>query len=339
MTFKEIVDDALDKTGYDSTATTSEPRTRFKRLVNQWQRRIVGNPLYSKLRDGKIPFATVASQPQYGIPIGLARIDRIYDATLNNPRLSLASADWIRWDPQAAIATGTPQYYANLGAHPIFRLPAITGTGIWVASSSATDGGGGAITVSCDFTRVGGYPHLKVAASTNGTTRVQFGTRTDFIDVTRIILSAAPVGDITLYDAATAGNVLGVIPMRSGAASGQTFSGPQYTVIQLCPVPSSIITYTIEGQLEIRDMIEDYEEPMLPLDHHLLLSVAAEYQELRDVKKQLAQARELRMDLTVLENTLLDWLINTPDYLPVPNDGRGAARGSNLGGWFPAGRW
>lgn len=331
MTFRELQDDTLEKLGYDSSLASSTPRTRIKRFLNQWHRRLLADPMYSKMRHSKLPFATVASQLQYGIPPVLATIDRIYDAALGNPGLELQTPDWIRQDNQADINEGIPWAYVNYGLRPIYRMPATTGTGIWVASSAAGDV---AQSVRMDAVRVGGYDHQAGPTVLTGTARVQVGARTDYTDITKLYLSAVAVGDVSIFDAAAAGNTLGVIPI------GKLFS--RYQLIQLYPVPASVITYTIEGQLRIFDLAQDVDEPLLPEDFHHLLGICAYYQDMRDVRKQLQAAKLVwEDDIKPEMNKLLDFLINTPDFIIVPQDWRSGpgTLGSNLGSWYPKGRW
>lgn len=333
MTFKELQDDALERCGYDFATASTEPRTRIKRWINQWHRRLLSDKRFTKLRDAKAPLATVANQFLYGIPPSIEKIDRIADTVLNNPQLVLRDQAWLRALPQAEIATGTPQYYVPLGLHAITRFPASTGTGIWVASSSAADT---TQTVRMEGIRVGGYPLIAGPATVNGVTRVQVGARTDWVDLTRLFLSAVCAGDLTIYDAAAAGNALGVIPI------GQTSA--RYNLVQLFPVPSSVITYTVFGKLKFFDLVQDTDEPLWPYDYHYGLALAAHYQELATVKKQLAQANLMyKQDLEPLVyDQMLDYVVNSADLIVVPFDGRrGSARaqGSNLGSYYPAGRW
>lgn len=331
MTFKELQDDTLERLGYDATQASSVPRTRIKRFLNQWQRRLLADPMYTRMRHSKLPFATVASQAQYGIPPVMEVINRIYDAALGNPGLQLQTPDWLRQDNMADINTGTPWAYVNYGLRPISRMPATTGTGIWMVSSSAADV---TQTIRMDAIRVGGYNFQAPPAALNGTTRVQISSRTDYTDITKIFLSATAAGDVSLFDAAAAGNTLGVIPI------GKLYS--RYQLLQLYPIPSSVITYTIEGQVKIFDMAQDVDEPLIPEDFHHLLGIMAYYMDLRDVRKQLAQAKlVLDDDIKPEMNKLLDFLINTPDYIIVPQDWRSGpgTLGSNLGSWFPKGRW
>lgn len=328
MNFKEIVDDALDKCDYDASLTSSGPRTRFKRLVNQWHRQILARPEFSRLRDSPITFATVLSQAQYGLPPSIGRINRIYDATTSNPRLVERTLDWLRDDTRADLNTGTPRAYVPIGLRPITRLP--VSTGVWAVSDSAADT---TQAIRMDAVRSGGYVFQAGPSTINGLTRVQIGTRSDYVDVQKLYLSAACAGDISIYDAAVAGNLLAVIPI------GKLFA--QYFVIQLWQVPSSVITYTVEAECKVFDMVQDFDESLFPEDYGQILSMACKYEEMLK-KEKAGLARIYKVEQLETEvSRMLDWLVNHPDYVVVPDDGRGrrGISGSNLGPWFPSGRW
>lgn len=328
MTFLELQNDVLDRLQYDNTQATSGPRTRMKRLLNQGQRRLLSDPRYTKVRDSSLEFATVASQPTYGLLPSIGKIKRIFDAATNNPPLARQSPAWLRRDTQANLATGTPLAYIPYGLHPVFRRPVSTGTGIWAASSSASDT---TQKINLEAVRVGGYPRTTIQVQLTGTTRVQVGSRTDYVDFQSITLDAVCVGDVSVYDAATGGNVLGIIPIDQLLA--------RYYLIQLYPVPSSVITYTVECQLAIADMVLNVDQPLIPADFHHLLSAYAIHEELVSYKKQLDTAAVFwAREITPLELNLLDYLINHESLLIVPGD-ETARQGNNLGSGFPAGRW
>lgn len=332
MTFKELQDDTLDRLQYDSSATTSGPRTRIKRLINQAHRTLLADPKFSKMRDSKFLFSTVASQAQYGLPSGVGKIKRIFDAATNNPRLIERSPDWLRYDSRADLNTGTPYCFIPYGLRPISKLPASTGSGIWVVSSSAADTST-ALLARADALRSDGFQVQLGPVTLAGTARTQLGARTDIVDLTKLFLATQAQGDISIYDASSSGNLLGTIPVGQLQA--------RYYLIQLYPVPSSVIAYTVECQLAIFDMAQDSDGPLMPDDFHHLLTLKAIRQELIDYKKQLEAAELMRVnDIEPLEAALLDYLINHDSYIVVPDDGRSAVRyGSNLGSWYPAGRW
>lgn len=330
MTFLELQDDALERLEY-STATSTSPRTRIKRLLNQTQRDILTDPKYAGLRVGRLPLVTVASQVLYGSPVALTRIDDIYDSAGENPRLTKRTKDWLRMDNRADYNEGTPGVYVEHGLKPIYRYPAITGSGLWAVSTDATDT---TQTVTIQGKRVDGFDFNPSAVTLTGTTRVAIGTRTDYVDVTRIRLSATCAGDVRIYDAASNGNLLGVIPI------GKT--SQLFTVIQLYPVANTVYTYIVEGELAIVDMSNNLDEPVFKEDFHHILSLKVIEKELREIKKQVAQADAIyKMEIKPMEDAMVLYDVKGGDNVVVPDDGRSrlALLGSNLGSWFPRGRW
>jgi hypothetical protein len=332
MIFKRIVDDALEQCGHSIFSENSEPRVRIEGFVNQWLRRLLTDPRFDRLRKGSISFASVANIQRVGLPPVIQRVNRIYETT-NNNRLFEQSLDWLRQRPQQGVATtGVPQYYIPIGLSPVTRVPAATGTGLWAASSSAADT---TQKVSVSGVRVNGYKFEPLLTTLNGLTRVAIGAgaaRTDYIDVLTWGIDNTAAGDISLYDAAAAGNVLSVIPIGNLAV--------RYFTVELWPVPASAITYYVECDLRIQELVRPTDEPMFTEDYHDLLTKGAIYLETLMVKKQVETARAyMASEIGPREIQLLDYLVNNPDLIIVPMSGRERLVSNNLGGAFPSGYW
>jgi hypothetical protein len=88
-------------------------------------------------------------------------------------------------------------------------------------------------------------------------------------------------------------------------------------------------------------MVQDADLPLFPTDFHTLLATYCIYEEMVTYKKQLDTAQELWVrTIEPQETNLLDFVVNHESLIIVPDDGRGMREtGSNLGSWFPAGRW
>lgn len=329
MTILSIVQDFLDRMGYNTVSTlaamTSEPGLRGLRFANQWHRKIVADQKFTRLRDDVISFASVASQQRYGLPPSIQKIHRIWETT-SNRRLSEKSLDWLRTDPLANAFTGTPDTYVPLGETAITQQPATTG--LWAVSSAAGDT---TQKVSVDAIRSGGYINTPAQTTITGTTRVSLGALTDYVDVVKFWLDGACTGTISLYDAASGGNLLAVIPI------GKTYS--RYYTIFLFPTPSSAITYYVEHERQIQDMSLNTDEPIWPQDFHWLLVSCMVYQELLIKKDPTTAGIYFKNEVQPGMNSLLNFLVNNDDYIVVP-DSRGARDvGSNLGAYFPRGVW
>jgi hypothetical protein len=326
MTFAQILADTYRRTGYPSSPAT-EVVTRIKAFVNETHEEILSEPGLRSLLYGSATFASVASQARYGLSSS-AQIRSMTDTTNDQPILP-RDLSWYRaTNPDPAANEGTPQWYIPLGIVAVAQVPVYTGTGLWVVSSSASDT---VPTVAIEAIRVGGYPHTPSNATLTGTTRVQIGGGsglTDYIDVTQFALSAACVGDISLYDAASSGNLLAVIPR------GQTTA--RYWGFILSPTPSAALTYTLDIEHELFTLSADTDEPLLPPRFHRILAMGArakEYEKTKDERFGVALAQ-----YTKARNDLLYQVTCPPDQIYVPGGGT-SQPGSNLGPMYPPGRW
>jgi hypothetical protein len=235
--------------------------------------------------------------------------------------------DWYRTiEANPASNTGTPEVYIPLGQQAVKQVPATTGTGLWAASSSASDT---VPTVAIEAIRVDGYPHTPSNTTITGVTRVAIGTLTDYIDVTQFMVSAACVGDVTLYDAAAAGNVLGVIPRGATSARYQCFA--------LFPTPSAVLPYTIDVEHDPYALSAANDEPLLPLKFHRLLAIGARVKEYEKEGNERYPVAKREFDEAVSD--MIYQVTCSPDYVMVPGHTPSRDGGSNLGPWYPGGRW
>lgn len=148
----------------------------------------------------------------------------------------------------------------------------------------------------------------------------------DFIDLVSWNISSVCDGDITLYDAKDGGRQLARI--FAGLMS------TQYWCVRLWPTPSSAIRYYVDGQIEIPNLVNETDIPMLPPSYHDLLAAFArtrEYERTGDSRFAVA-ASEWERGLGMLRA-----FVNFPDdWKPVAGAISSATRQSNLGGDFPA---
>jgi len=323
MTFNNLLLDVYRRTGYSaSTSPAPDVITRIKGFVNEAQQELAGKPGLAGLLRGTTSLASVASTSSYALPPAVADVRKIYETT-NDRALARKSLDWFRRNvPDPSAFSGTPYAYAMLGPQKVSAQP--VATGVWIVSSSASDT---AITASVEAVRTGGYPHTPGAATLNGTTRVQVGTQTDYVEVTDFYLSAAAVGDVTLYDAAASGNVLAVIP------KGQTTS--RYEWIALVPTPSAVVTYTIDYEKDISDLVNNTDEPSwLPVRFHRLLAIGArmrEYEGKDDARYKTAQTEWI----VGFKDLLSDVGGGSADGVLMPQSSGKSGR-SDLGPNFPS---
>lgn len=321
MTFSEILAELYEELGYQS-APAAAVATRIKRKVNRAHEAVLSEPALASLLRSTLALTSVANQARYGLS-NVAELLSLTNAA-DNRTLRRRSIAWYRGtNPDPASNTGTPWVYVPLGHVAVAQAPAATGTGLWAVSSSASDTAGPTVTI--DALRLGGYPHNPTAVALTGTARVAIGALTDYIDVTQFQISAACVGDISLYDAAAAGNLLAVIPR------GQTSS--RYLGLILSPTPSAAETFTVDVESEIQSLVNDDDEPRLPHKFHRVVLIRArmlEYEGKDDGRYKIA-ATEYMTELQKLKAH-----VNAaPDAILVPGGGRSGR--SDLGPEYPAG--
>src|SRR6185436_13031745 len=247
--------------GLSDTPATADV-TRILDFINEWYREVLAMPGIDQCRDTTLSLTTVASQSQYGIPQAISRVRGIFDTT-NQRQIRETSLDWLRQaDPGLRATSSTLDYWIPLNGWGAVAQPLTpTGVPLYVVSDSASDGAG--VTAYVETTRLGGVRAGATSKAMNGLTRAQFGTKSDHIEVAKFYLSAAATGLVSLYDAASGGNLLAQItPGRTNA---------RYFMLQLWPTISAAVTLSIDCQRAIEDLANPTEEPLLHEDYHWLL--------------------------------------------------------------------
>lgn len=113
-TFLQLQDKTLRACGF-STATTSDPRTRVKEAMNEWQRDYLVQPGYSRLlRDKEMTLTSVSGTAIYTFGGTVKRINGITDATNDQPLLRRDLA-WLRRADPGLDQSGIPTVWVFLG--------------------------------------------------------------------------------------------------------------------------------------------------------------------------------------------------------------------------------
>lgn len=318
MTLTQILADSYRRLNFPTTPA-SEVTTRLTAFANETHRAILTLPGLDSLRDDTITVASVASAPRTALPPDVARIKLVQDRTNNVLLREITLTELRRRDP-GLTATGNPWAFAFVGSTQVAAQP--SATGVWAASSSASDTAGP--TVSVQAVRTGGYLHTPSAVALTGTSRVQIGSQTDYVEITKFYLSAACVGDVTLYDASSSGNVLAVIP------KGQTFA--RYLTIHWYPTPATALTYHIDYTRHIPELSVGSDEPLLPLDFHDLIGLGIRAREYE--KKNDPRLSEAQNDFAIRVNALRQWAQSDGSLLISLR--RKPRRWAMLGGQYPA---
>jgi hypothetical protein len=322
MTLQDIEQAIYRRTGY-SDYPPQDVQRRVRGYINEWHRRILSLPGLTKLRDSteRLTIMSVAGQSHYSLGPTVARVLNITDRQ-NDLKLLPQSLDWYRTqEPDPTGIQGVPDYYIPIGFRPVMVQP--QRTGLWVLSSSVTDTG----TVFLEGVRGLGVTQTE-SVILSGTTTVQAGVFSDYLSVEKFYLSAPQTGTVMLVSDAAASVELGrILP-------GTTMMR-HFTII-LFPTPSGAVPYHIDYTRQILDLVNPTDEPLLPQDFHHLLVLAGradEYERKDDTRSGDAKA-ELAGGIVMLRH----YVENPPGYFIVPGEDVTGGR-SNLGPWFPRGRW
>jgi hypothetical protein len=319
MTLATLQADLYRRVGLATAPATSET-TRLTAFLNETHREILSTPGLESLIDDTVTFASVSAQSLYALPPSVDGIEAITDRTSMVP-IPPRSLAWLRSEDPGLTASGTPTVYIPRGLQAVAVQPTAAAE-IFIKSTAAGDTG----TAFIEGFRTGGYP-ITTSKVMTGVTAVSFSaTLTDVIEITKVYLSAAAVGTVTLHSVSGVGTELARI------AIGQTYT--RYQGIQLWPTPSAAITYHVDYQRPITDLVNAFDEPLLPEKFHRLLALGARAKEWdsRNDDRAIAAQRDFDRGLATLVFTVTRAAVGTPNL-------RGSRRAglSTLGSWYPSG--
>lgn len=323
MTFLNIKQRLARRLNKNAAALDTLTSARLGDFINESHREILSEAGMAKLRDAVLTFSTVASQQPYALPEqGIAKINRIWTPT-NPRRLIKRSLAWLREvDAQAATIAGLPIYWIPLSYVQVATQPA-DASEIFVKSTAAGD-----TTQTCYIEGIitGGYRRTASVVLTGTTAVTLSASITNFIEIDKCYLSATAVGTVTLHEDSGSGTELARI------AIGDLYA--RYLSFLLYLTPSAVETMYVDITRGINDMVNDTDEPLIPEDFHDLLLDMAELKELTkgDDEKRYTIVEAHRVKR---RKELRDWLFCGGDA----DDSREDEQGSNLGAWYPAGRW
>lgn len=322
MTLTQLLQDCYRRLNFATTSTAPEVAIRFTAFLNEAQQELASHPGLAPLLRGQTSLITVSALSTYGLPPYVTRVRAITTGT-NDRKLYARTESWWRTvAPDPTAINGSPTDYAAIGSRAVKTQP-VGATGLWVGSSLAGDT---SQTIALEGVRSGGYLFTPTPQLLTGTTLVQIGTQADYTEITDLYLSAVCGGDVTVYDAATSGTVLAVIP--------KGLLRVRHEVVALYPTPSSAIGYTVFDERDATDLVSATDEPgWLPVRYHRLLAVGARKREYEKTHDERAGVTQEEWDRGVKQ--LLAYVNNAPDETMVPGRfGRGL---SDLGGYYPAG--
>ncbi len=329
MNLGSLLADLYRRFDYTSLPVAPAITARLTAFLNEAHRELLTTPGLEHLRDDVIAVTAYSGIARTGLPASIARIHAITDR-VNGITLEQVPLHVLRMtDPQQAFTGGYPWRYAFIGNQAVYRQPGGStpaASGLWAASSSASDI---SQKVYVESIVTGGTPAQPTSAGTTltGTSRVQIGTLTSHLDVTKFYLDNPCAGAISLYDAAAAGNELAVIPI------GQTAS--RYAAVEWFPIVTADTTEYVDYERQIFDLVNLSDEPLLPPDFHPLVGIGARVREYESIDdSRLANTRVLyEQGKTALKS----FVMNTGDRIASL---RPARMGWNrLGAQYENQRW
>jgi hypothetical protein len=308
----------------DHFSTGSGSAARYLLFLQEWHRRLLQAPGADLYRQRTLSMTYGSGLVSVTLPSAFSRLDHLVSITDNLP-LTEKSLGWWRSIPPTSMAAGTPFAYIVLGLRPTAVDPAATGKPTYVVSSAVGD-----------TTQVATIRALlldgtvaQANATLTGTARVQVGTWTTAINILGFFLQTVATGTVTLYDAAAAGNVLGTIP-----ASRYDLLR---TAIALVPTPSGDRTLQVDGQLALDAPMTTTDRPWIPEEWEHVLEMGARLNEYE--KQDDDRYAALQRALAAEEKKFRWFCVNRPDYRPTPGMTNPVQTTSNLGPYYPAGRW
>lgn len=326
MNFLELQRYVYRRTGHADTPPTAVS-DRIKQFLNARQRDLLTMEGMERFRQARLTFASDTSNSEYALPQAIVKILAVSERTNDYPLDYMTLDEYRLYSADPTAYEGTPSWYVELGESAVAQQPP-SNKEISFKSSAAGDT---VPTVSFEFITDNNYQRTVTGPKLNGTTAVSADTAIkDVSHITNAYLSDTATGTISIHYAGDTtvdgGGELARIPPKKTRA--------RYYRIALVPKPSSAITYHVDADLEITDMVDDKDEPRIPRDFHYVIAEGALVDEFQKQEKERESKRsELKWFAGI--KSLKNYHINNPDYIPVI--GRTQRRAiSRLGPFYPA---
>lgn len=318
MNLAEIENIVYIRLGIGS-APDNETITLVRAFANETQREILQRKHFRIFRRRLLTCASTANSPFMALPQAAVRIFAMVDRT-NDYYLEEKTMQWIRsMDPSLRAVAANPWAYGIYDmASPVAIQPS-DASQLFVKSTSALD----TQTAYLESVRTGGYFNVDSKA-VNGVTAAGF-TSTDVVAVNKFYINKPAVGAIGLFEDSGAGTELARIPI------GRTFA--RYSLVHLYPVPSAAATFYVDAEVHVEDMVNGYDEPLLPEEFHNIIGMGIRAK-MYEKREKSIQAKDVKAEMREEISRLISW-VDTRSGLQNP--GSGNRRFSQLGPWFPSG--
>jgi hypothetical protein len=322
MTFAEILSSVYEDCNY-APSPAAAVVTRIKKYANDAVRVVLSEPGMARLQDSDAPLvvASVASQARYVLPGAVAYIRGISERTNYRALNMIDLPTYRRRNPNPTSNSGIPESYVPFGRTAVVVQPSDLST-IFAKSTDAGD------TTQAVFMEGISTLNEPIASTVTLSGLTAVALTRQYSEITDLYLSAATAGDITITEDSGVGTELAKI--RIGLLRSR------YYGFYLDPTPAAAVNYLVDYRRQTLDMINNTDEPPLPLDFHPLCAAYArmrEYEKTQDDRYDTA-AQEWQRWLSRLKYAVME----TPDHLPVAGQRRPYGS-SRLGPWFPADTW
>lgn len=308
---------------FSSSGTVSA--ARHLRHLNEWHRRLLAMPGCEPYRRSTIDVSVAASETRTLLPCAFTRYESLVDVT-NEVTLREKDLTWYRALPPSSVSSGSPVAYVPYGVTAAAAQPVAAGTRTYAVSSSASDT---ARTVTLRVRLLTGQ-EVQATATLTGVTPVQVGAWTNAVEILQAFLDASTVGSVTLADTSA-----GTVPYGTIYTPALHMTR---SVVVLVPTPSSALTVRVDGIRSIDVELATTDRVWIPDEWDYLLDMGArcnEYEKQDDARYARAKA-DLDVELKRFKFTMTD----RPGRDTVPTGQRhGVETSSNLGSWYPKGRW
>lgn len=316
MTLSDIQTKLYDRLNYGQSPPAEVVR-RLLGYINDAQRTVLRTRGLSKLRRTVLTATTVADSPYMVLPQAVVRIMGIQDRTSQKSLKEILLPD-IRWmDPGLTRITSSPDCYAVLGFSDGAALQPSAAAQIYVKSTSASDVSMAAI----DVVTSAGIPRSATVTMT-GTTAVAIGG-TDTVEVRKFGIQTSALGTVTMHEGSGGGTELSRIGIGRNSA--------RYTRLHLFGTPSSALTYYVDAEIYVADLVNAWDESFIPVDFHDVLVLGALHREYLK-REKYTELNVVKAELKEVMAALIRYAGNRTD------DGRDTrSQFSMLGPYFPAG--
>lgn len=249
-----------DRMNYNSTPDSAVIR-RVRHHINVTQRMILGRKGFGVLRRATLQATSVAGTPYMVLPQATTSVITIIDRTNNRILQPISLQDTRYRDPGQLFSNSIPDAFTVIDYSSCVAMDPTTPSALYVISDSASDGSGVAINIEGTIT--GGY-YRRASVALNGLTAVNLSAAiSTWEHIIKFYASASAVGNITLRQGSGVGTEL------SRIAPGRSY--PRYTTVILSGIPAAGQTYYCDVEVQVSDMVNSNDEPLIPEDFHWLL--------------------------------------------------------------------